>query len=502
MRSKLSSFELFLYFSFWIAANILCLFKLFEAQSNYYQNNYSELYSLGELKPGWRFISRFQDVSDIEWISWKFFIQTAWLFLLFQFFVSEVIRYTYMPLIKFWYIVSSISFIILFMGYRQLVIILAQPMLFATIIYFGGGKICVWTASILLLISYNSLKYKYFFWYYLDRDDLQDEEVYLVLFTIAWIKLRCVSFLMDYLNRKEQIGTDVVKANFSFSQLILNMFSYVLYTPLLYIGPIILYEDFERSFSSHNGKFRFKFQRFLWDMFLYATYTFLLDCSFHYVYFLAMQSDIEAIRKLPTIALCGGGLWMGLEFHLKYLISYGTTTAFARLDNLDPPPTPRCIVRVHVYSQMWRYFDVGLYKFLVKYIYIPALEVMTTHFKLKSIINKLCASFLTFVFIFMWHGTIWNIFVWSVLNYLGIALEQFGKVIYHSNYYQILKTGILKSDEMETRFIALLCTPLLALSAISNFYLFGGSSVVSLALQDVPSRTDRKRYYKECHKAN
>ncbi|CAH0766553.1 unnamed protein product [Diatraea saccharalis] len=406
------------------------------------------------------------------------------------------------------------------MGYKQLIIILAQPIIFAAIIFFGGGKICVWTASTILLISYNSLKYRYFFWYYLDREDLHDEEVYLILFTIAWIKLRCVSFLIDYIDQQEKLEKNKIKVDTAFTKLIVDMFSYVLYTPLLYIGPIILYEEFEKSFSSNNTNLKLKLRRFLWDMILFALYTFLLDCAFHFVYFLAMQSDIEAIKKLPTIALCGGGLWMGLEFHLKYVISYGTTTAFARLDNLDPPPTPRCIARVHVYSQMWRYFDVGLYRFLVKYIYRPALETMTTHFKLSRIVNKLCASFLTFVFIFMWHGTIWNIFVWSVLNYLGITLEQFGKILSQTNYYQLFKVNILKSDETETRFLALLCTPLLALSAISNFYLFGGSSVgniyfecfmhptffntmlisislyccchVSMALQDVSSRTDKK----------
>lgn len=69
---------------------------------------------------------------------------------------------------------------------------------------------------------------------------------------------------------------------------------------------------------------------------------------------------------LPILALCGGGLWMGHEFHTKHVISFGTTSAYARLDHMDAPPTPRCFARIHLYSQMWRYFDVGLYKFLVK----------------------------------------------------------------------------------------------------------------------------------------
>lgn len=120
----------------------------------------------------------------------------------------------------------------------------------------------------------------------------------------------------------------------------------------------------------------------------------------------------------------------------------------------------------------------------------------------------------------MWHGTVWNIFVWSVLNFIGITLEQCGKFISKSSQYKIFKEKILRTDEMETRFIALLCTPLLAISAISNFYLFAGTKVgniyfecftnpsffnsmlvgitlhccchVSMALKDVSSRTDVK----------
>lgn len=256
-------------------------------------------------------------------------------------------------------------------------------------------------------------------------------------------------------------------------------------------------------------------------MFLFLIYTFLLDFAFHYIYFLAMQNDMEAIRKLPTIALCGGGLWMGLEFHMKYVISYGTTAAFARLDNINAPPTPRCIARVHVYSQMWRYFDVGLYRFLVKYIYKPSFNTLSKYFVFSESTNKLIASFATFVFIFMWHGTVWNIFVWSVLNFFGITLEHIGKGISGGVMYKWFKTNVLKTDEMETRFIALLCTPLLALSAVSNFYLFGGTKIgdlffecvlnpslwnslqvsvalysccqVSMALKDVGSRTDRRK---------
>ena len=33
------------------------------------------------------------------------------------------------------------------------------------------------------------------------------------------------------------------------------------------------------------------------------------------------------------------------------------------------PPHPKCIGRIHLYSDMWRHFDNGLYLFMQKYIY-------------------------------------------------------------------------------------------------------------------------------------
>lgn len=181
-------------------------------------------------------------------------------------------------------------FTVLNMGYQQLLIVCAQPIIFTSIIFFGGKKNIVWITSILLLISYNSMKYKYLFWYYLDREDLQDEEVYLLLFAVAWIQLRCISFTIDYIERRSGTKTENCP---SMMETIINLFSYVLYAPILYIGPIILYEDFEKSFVANSQDLTVRLKRFFWDMFLFSCYSFILDYALHYIYFIAMQSDVE-----------------------------------------------------------------------------------------------------------------------------------------------------------------------------------------------------------------
>lgn len=143
--------------------------------------------------------------------------------------------------------------------------------------------------------------------------------------------------------------------------------------------------------------------------------------------------------------------------------------------------------------------------------------MLSESIQFPKIAYKLLASLGTFLFIYMWHGMVWHIFMWSTLNYIGILLEHTGKIVSKHDKYIWFKKNILKTEAMEVRLIAALCAPLLGLSAISNFYLFGGSHVgnlffeylfqmpslmncfilwsslyscchVSMAIEDVPSR--------------
>lgn len=148
-------------------------------------------------------------------------------------------------------------------------------------------------------------------------------------------------------------------------------------------------------------------------------------------------------------------------------------------------------------------------------------QTLSTYSTIPKLVVKMISSLFTFLFIFIWHGITKQIFVWSLLNFLGIILETLGKNITETEKYKWFVVKYLKTDAMETRFKAVMCTPLLILSAVSNFYLFAGIDIgdlyfqcfvrpkiygilviclpmycccqVSMALQDVPSRTDMKK---------
>lgn len=251
--------------------------------------------SLDDLQPGWKLFSRFRDISDIEWSSWKYYIQISWFYILIQFIMSELFRRYIPSFIKQWYILSSLTFVATCLGYKQMIIVLIQPVIYSTLINLGGKKISIWLISILLLLSYNSLKYKNFFWTFLDHKNLQDEEVYLILFCMAWIELRCISFSIDYIE-KEKDGMKI--------QDLINFLSYVLYLPVLYMGPIILYEEFEKSYKVRNNSIYPRVIKFVPDAFLFLIYSVCLDTSFHFIYFYAMQNNIEVCKVVEFCICC------------------------------------------------------------------------------------------------------------------------------------------------------------------------------------------------------
>lgn len=192
------------------------------------------------------------------------------------------------------------------MGVRQLLIVFSQPVIFSAILFSGGKRISIWVLSIFLLGGYNSLKYKYFFWRVLDTGNLQDEEVFVLLYAIAWVELRCISFCLDYVEKIEQQENTKDKENIvqiSTWDNILSMFSYVLYLPVLFVGPIILYEEFERSFHVKNDNLSLRLKRFIWDMMLFLMYTFLLELAFHYIYFFALQSQLQVSKVIFSLLI-------------------------------------------------------------------------------------------------------------------------------------------------------------------------------------------------------
>lgn len=72
------------------------------------------------------------------------------------------------------------------------------------------------------------------------------------------------------------------------------------------------------------------------------------------------------VRHLDIWSAAGLGYTLGQFFMTKYLVLYGLPSSLAKLDHIDSPPPPKCVGRIHLYSQMWRDFDRGLYNFMLQ----------------------------------------------------------------------------------------------------------------------------------------
>ena len=76
---------------------------------------------------------------------------------------------------------------------------------------------------------------------------------------------------------------------------------------------------------------------------------------------------------------------------------------------------------------------------------------------------------------YVWHGTLDFVLIWSVLNFLGISLEAAARALAAHPRYRALEARL--SGRMVRRLHALLAAPLLVMSSLSNFYFFAGTTV-------------------------
>jgi D-alanyl-lipoteichoic acid acyltransferase DltB (MBOAT superfamily) len=80
---------------------------------------------------------------------------------------------------------------------------------------------------------------------------------------------------------------------------------------------------------------------------------------------------------------------------------------------------PRCFALMHTNSELWRYFDTGVYEFIKNYLYIPLGGNRQTRFV------QFISLVFSFAFVSYWHGLTVSVTMWSVVNFLLISIELF-----------------------------------------------------------------------------
>lgn len=95
--------------------------------------------------------------------------------------------------------------------------------------------------------------------------------------------------------------------------------------------------------------------------------------------------------------------------------------------------------------------------------------------KTSSLPRKLLASFISFAFIYLWHGYYVFLLIWVFLNLASLYIELFGRHIAKSETYNRLLKPIGANNIQ--RLNAVLGGQLLISSSISNVMFIGGPSI-------------------------
>jgi hypothetical protein len=111
-----------------------------------------------------------------------------------------------------------------------------------------------------------------------------------------------------------------------------------------------------------------------------------------------------------------------------------------------------------------------------RYIYAHICTKTSPHWR------KLSASFMTFLFIYIWHGRWMFILLWAAANFVCIVFEYFLKQFYNCDLY---KRWVIEnfSETGELRLRAMIGSHVLIPSVLSNFFFFAGTEIGMIFIQ-------------------
>ncbi|KAL1435185.1 hypothetical protein MTO96_011109 [Rhipicephalus appendiculatus] len=184
------------------------------------------------------------------------------------------------------------------------------------------------------------------------------------IFFTGWNVLRLVSVAVDLIDKPASARKDARKT-------VLHALAYLLYFPGLIAGPMTNYDDFmTESYRPPTWN-----RRHLLEFLARSARVVVGYCTMEVFLRLAYVRS-AALTSRWFFAQSGwtlGGIvyFSSLQFYLKYNFAYGIPSLFFWLDNVYERHDlrPRCTTRIHTAANLWRYFDIGLYRWIVKYLY-------------------------------------------------------------------------------------------------------------------------------------
>ncbi|XP_072121159.1 protein-cysteine N-palmitoyltransferase HHAT isoform X3 [Mobula birostris] len=290
-----------------------------------------------------------------------------------------------------------------------------------------------------------------------------ENEYFLLLFCLALCNLRYTSFCLEYC--WDRVSPQRCCRSFCW------LLTYVFYYPVFHNGPIICYDDFNKQMQRTETSVP---KADLVCLFLGAVRIFfwwwLTESMLHFMYIHAIQHQETILESASYWTLGGLGFAHTLFFYLKYLLLYGIPSIIMYLDGIEAPRLPRCTSSLYSFTGTWREFDVGLHRWLVRYIYVPLGG--SRH----GLIRMMFSSALAFSFVCYWHGGHSFMLNWATMNWVGVMLENLLKMIcFLSPAQEII--GRFLSSRMQRRAHGALGSVATTLLILSNLVFLCGNEV-------------------------
>lgn len=296
-----------------------------------------------------------------------------------------------------------------------------------------------------------------------------ENEYYLLQFTLTVRCLYYTSFSLELCRQppSAQPTPSAQGASHSYPWLL----TYVFYYPVFHNGPILNFPEFFRQMQQPElNSLQHSLCIVAKGLGRLLCWWWLAELMVHLMYMHALYSSAPLLESASCWTLGGLALAQVLFFYVKYLVLFGVPALLMRLDGLTPPPLPRCVSTMFSFTGMWRYFDVGLHNFLIRYVYIPLGGSQ------HGLLGTLLSTATTFAFVSYWHGSYEDLWCWAALNWLGVTVE--------SGVRRLLETPCVRetlarhlSPQAHHRLHALLAACSTSMLILFNLVFLGGIQV-------------------------
>uniref|UniRef100_A0A915KPS3 Protein-cysteine N-palmitoyltransferase Rasp n=1 Tax=Romanomermis culicivorax TaxID=13658 RepID=A0A915KPS3_ROMCU len=413
-NDELPTWEIVISFVVWISNIVYAFYNVYYASLIFKNRLYG-----GDFEPGWSILGHIRkDSTDIEW---KHF--TNRLYKLVFCFVIHSASYKGLDYAspsetaKIVVSVVDLGLLVVIHGYYAIFIqVIHGLVVYLICIKLIRREIATWLFAGLVFYCLSA------HWY--GKYGTNDFEYYDFQVLLSYKLLQFVSFASYTCKNGDQT--------------FLAFFHYCCYFPYSTVL-IVNYKDYKEQIENRL-KSPINYRKCIFLALRLIFWVSFLDFLLHFFYVHSLMPSAEILRKVNLPTLCSIGYITGQIFHMKYVCIFGLNSLFAFLDGMQPPWPPICISRVAFYANMWRYFDRGLYSFLLNHIFIPLSNKFRGNLEF---LRQFSAAAICFSFIWLWHGAESNLFCWSIMNFVQIILEKFGK-LFAKNNQVFIETHITK----------------------------------------------------------